>query len=62
MCAFENAPIYPPFENKRASQEQIELAAKLINESKRPYLYIGGGAVGAQVAMVFKNWRTRSMR
>ena len=50
MCAYENEPIYPPFENKRASQEQIELAAKLINESKRPYLYIGGGAVGAQVA------------
>lgn len=50
MCAYENEPIYPPFENKRASQEQIELAAKLINESKRPYFYIGGGAVGAQVA------------
>lgn len=50
MCAYENEPIYPPFENKRASQEQIELAAKLINESKRPYIYIGGGAVGSQVA------------
>ena len=23
MCAYENEPIYPPFENKRASQEQI---------------------------------------
>ena len=30
----------------KAKQEQIDEAIKLINESKRPYIYIGGGAAG----------------
>ena len=30
----------------KATQEQIDEAIKLVNESKRPYIYIGGGAAG----------------
>ena len=30
----------------KANQDQIDEAIKLINESKRPYIYIGGGAAG----------------
>ncbi|MBQ8689193.1 MAG: biosynthetic-type acetolactate synthase large subunit [Clostridia bacterium] len=30
----------------KANQEQIDEAIKLVNESKRPYIYIGGGAAG----------------
>ena len=30
----------------KAKQEQIDEAIKLVNESKRPYIYIGGGAAG----------------
>ncbi len=50
LCTFENKPVEPPFENKRASEEQIEAAVELLNNCKRPYLYIGGGAVGAKVS------------
>ncbi|MBO5212481.1 MAG: biosynthetic-type acetolactate synthase large subunit [Clostridia bacterium] len=30
----------------KANQDQIDEAIKLVNESKRPYIYIGGGAAG----------------
>ena len=30
----------------KAKQEQIDEAIKLVNEAKRPYIYIGGGAAG----------------
>jgi acetolactate synthase-1/2/3 large subunit len=30
----------------KATEEQIEEAVKLVNESKKPYIYIGGGAAG----------------
>ncbi len=30
----------------KASQSQIDEAIKLVNEAKRPYIYIGGGAAG----------------
>ncbi len=30
----------------KATQDQIDEAIKLVNESKRPYIYIGGGAAG----------------
>lgn len=43
-CVFTPAEIVSPFEMKRAEDEEINNAVKLINESKRPYIYIGGGA------------------
>ncbi len=39
--------IVEPFSQDIASDEDIEAAVRLINEAKRPYIYIGGGAAGA---------------
>ena len=44
---YEPQPIAPKFENHIVSEEEIQKAAKLINECKKPYIYIGGGAIGA---------------
>ncbi len=34
-----------PFEKKAAPMSQIENAAAIINESERPYVYVGGGVI-----------------
>ncbi|MDR0889575.1 MAG: biosynthetic-type acetolactate synthase large subunit [Oscillospiraceae bacterium] len=47
---YEPQPIAPKFDNLHAAQADIALAAKMIDESERPYLYIGGGAIGAGIA------------
>ena len=47
LCEFEALPEPAPFmEVPKATDAEIEAAVKLINESKRPYIYIGGGAAG----------------
>ncbi|MBR6650495.1 MAG: biosynthetic-type acetolactate synthase large subunit [Clostridia bacterium] len=46
-CEFENKPVEAPFENKIADEASIDSAVELINKSKRPYIYLGGGAMGA---------------
>ncbi len=46
-CEFENKPVAPAFENKIADEESLERAVELINNSKRPYIYLGGGAMGS---------------
>lgn len=46
-CDFENKPVEAPFENKIADEASIDSAVELINKSKRPYIYLGGGAMGA---------------
>lgn len=43
---FENKPVEPPFPQRKAKEAEIDAAVKLINESHRPYIYIGGGAAG----------------
>ena len=43
---YEPQPIVEKIPLPKASDEQINEAVKLINESKRPYIYIGGGAAG----------------
>ena len=43
---FEPQGIVPKKPLPKAAQEQIDEAIKLVNESKRPYIYIGGGAAG----------------
>ena len=48
LASFEYEP-YSPAERKplpKAREEKIREAAELINKSKRPYIYIGGGAAG----------------
>ncbi len=50
VCYYEPAGPVGCFEEDRADEADIEFAAKLINESKRPYIYIGGGAAASGVA------------
>ena len=48
QCAvydYEPQPVVEPEENPVASENKIDEAVKLINESKRPYIYCGGGVV-----------------
>ena len=49
-CYYEQADPVGYFEEDTADESDIEFAAKLINESKRPYIYIGGGAAGSGIA------------
>lgn len=47
LCEFEpKSEPAPYFEIPKAAQRDIDEAVKLINEAKRPYIYIGGGAAG----------------
>ncbi len=46
---WEKEPIRPVFENDLAREDKVQKAARLLNECKRPFIYIGGGAVGAKV-------------
>ncbi len=43
---YEPQPIVEKIPLPKAKDEQIEEAIKLVNEAKRPYIYIGGGAAG----------------
>jgi acetolactate synthase-1/2/3 large subunit len=43
---YEAAPVEEKTPLRKPKDEEIERAVKLINESKRPYIYIGGGAAG----------------
>lgn len=47
---YEKAQVVAPFVNKKAKDIYIEKAAQLINESERPYIYIGGGVLGQGMA------------
>lgn len=46
FCEFIPQPPASPFETGKVSDDEIKAAVRLINESKRPYIYIGGGAAG----------------
>jgi acetolactate synthase-1/2/3 large subunit len=43
-------PVVEPFDNTLASDESIDKAVKLISDCKKPYIYIGGGVIGADIA------------
>lgn len=47
---YEKKPCVEPFENKIAKDIYIKQAAELINDSERPYIYIGGGVLGQDMA------------
>lgn len=47
LCEFEpKSEPSPCFPQRIAPESDIDAAVKLINEAKRPYIYIGGGAAG----------------
>lgn len=45
-CPFKKSRVAKPYEQEVVSDAEVEKAATLINEAKRPYIYIGGGAAG----------------
>ena len=47
---YNTQPVVEPFENTLASEESIDKAVKLLSECKKPYIYIGGGVIGADIA------------
>lgn len=49
-CDFESKPPAPLTELPEALESDIEKAVKLINKSKRPYIYVGGGALRAEMS------------
>ena len=46
ICEYEPQAVVEKIPLPKAKDNLIEEAVKLINESKRPYIYIGGGAAG----------------
>ncbi len=44
---YEPVPVIAPFEMPKADEALIEKAAALIEESKKPYIYCGGGVISA---------------
>lgn len=50
FCEFENKPVEQPYPLKKANQELLEQAAKLIADSKKPYIYCGGGIISGNAS------------
>ena len=46
LYEYEPAPVVEKIPLPVASEDKIEQAVALVNEAKRPYIYIGGGAAG----------------
>ena len=46
ICEYEEKPTVEKLPIRIPMDDEIEAAVKLINEAKRPYIYIGGGAAG----------------
>ncbi len=44
---YEVRPVPAKFPNKQPSSSSIEKAIRIIDSAKRPYIYIGGGVIGA---------------
>ena len=44
-----------------AKEDEIEQAAEMILAAKKPYIYIGGGAITDNAGAEFLRWRKRSM-
>ena len=49
-CEFERKELNIESTNKIIDEEWIELAAKNINEAKKPILYVGGGAITSEAS------------
>ena len=49
-CEFFREDIVEPFAQDEVSDADIDKAVALINNAKRPYIYIGGGAAGREMS------------
>ena len=50
ICEYEPAPVVEKEKQRLPKEFKIEWAAKMIRESQRPYIYIGGGAITADAS------------
>ncbi len=50
LCEYEKKEPLPLTINEKADEADIQAAVELIKNCKKPYIYIGGGAIGAGVA------------
>ena len=50
VAEYEKAEVVENFPEKKAKDKYIEKAAELINECQKPYIYIGGGVLGRDIA------------
>lgn len=55
LAEYEKGEAVEPFPEKAAKDKYIEKAIQLINESERPYIYIGGGVLGRDLAKEVEN-------
>ena len=50
MAEYEKGEVVEVSPDKKAKDKYIEKAAELINDCQRPYIYIGGGVLGRDIA------------
>jgi len=48
-CEFEPMGVVPAYKQALANEDKISEALELIKQAKKPYIYVGGGAVSANV-------------
>ena len=53
-CDYIPSGVVPYFDREEADDSLIDRAVELLNEAERPYIYIGGGAVGAGLTSSIK--------
>lgn len=54
QCEFTPGEVVEPYPQDEVSDEEIDKAVELINQAKRPYIYIGGGAAGRGMTEALK--------
>ena len=54
VCDFEKEGVAPNIPQRIADEDEISSAVRLIKASKRPYIYIGGGAANAEITEEIK--------
>lgn len=54
VCEFENKPVEYPKKPVKYTESDIEKAISLINEAKKPYIYLGGGVIASDASAEVK--------
>ena len=54
VCEFENKPVEYPKKPVKYTETDIEKAISLINEAKKPYIYLGGGVIASDASAEVK--------
>ncbi len=54
VCEFENKPVEYPEKPVKYTEGDIEKAISLINQAKKPYIYLGGGVIASDASAQVK--------